>query len=85
MNVSLEGFSIKNVSIKKGATLVTMYSSFETPEYPTKMDIWDVTLEDIVEIEDEELEGGAMIFNLSGPVELTVRSLGARNIQFKSI
>ena len=88
VNISIEGFSVKNVSLQNGAALIGIIPYMNTPLYPTKVEIWDVILEDIVEIEDEELEEpekGVEIFRLEGPFELTVRNLTARNIQFKSI
>lgn len=93
MNVSLQGFSAKNVSMGNGASLIIMSDQEDIHEYPTRVDIQDVTLEDIVEIEDEEtggedeltIGGGGLVFAISGPGDLTMRNLTARNIQFKSI
>ena len=78
-NISLEGFSIKNVSMGDGVPLISMIAGNDIQNYPTKVDIFDVTLEDIVKIEDLE----SAIFDLGGPVELTVRNLTARNVHIK--
>ncbi len=85
VNVSLEGFSAKNVSIPYGTPLFGVRNLPDySQDYFRRVNIVDVTFEDIVEI-GETRGGGGLIFDISGPEELKVRNLTARNIQFKSI
>ena len=87
VNVSIAGFSAKNVSIKNGVAFIGMFSYYPFyEECRARVDITNVLLEDIVEIfEKGEGPEGGLIFNFDGPVDLTVRNLIARNLQFKSI
>ncbi len=94
VNVTIDTFSAKNVSIMNGVPLIGR-PGHEDPANPTMVEILNVVLEDIGETEDPQftevmgpsvLTGGVgLIFDCLGPSEVTVRNLTARNVKFASM